>query len=290
MLFLQLLINGIQAGALYALIAVGFSLIFGTTRIFHFAHGATFTIAAYVFYHLYAVTHLHWSVAVLACAVAAVLFGLALNRWVYIPIQKHEGSFFTVFVAAFGVSILVENLCGMVFGRSYVSVDTPLSRSVEIAHGLYVSPLSGVAIVIALLFFGGLQVFLMRTHTGMALRALADNPELVRAYGLSPRRLSMSVFALGSLLAVPAAILSAMGSGLQPSLGEHVMLISLAASIVGGIGSLRGAACAGLVLGLAENLALAYFQPQWSEAVTFIVLFLSIIVRPSGFFGRAIAS
>lgn len=290
MLFLQLLINGIQAGALYALIAVGFSLIFGTTRIFHFAHGATFTIAAYVFYHLYAVTHLHWSVAVLASATAAVLFGLALNRWVYIPIQKHEGSFFTVFVAAFGVSILVENLCGMVFGRSYVSVDTPLSRSVEIAHGLYVSPLSGVAIVIALLFFGGLQVFLMRTHTGMALRALSDNPELVRAYGLSPRRLSMSVFALGSLLAVPAAILSAMGSGLQPSLGEHVMLISLAASIVGGIGSLRGAAYAGLVLGLAENLALAYFQPQWSEAVTFIVLFLSIIVRPSGFFGRVIAS
>jgi branched-chain amino acid transport system permease protein len=290
MLFLQLLINGIQAGALYALIAVGFSLIFGTTRIFHFAHGATFTIAAYVFYHLYAVTHLHWSIAVLACAAAAVLFGLALNRWVYIPIQKHEGSFFTVFVAAFGVSILVENLCGMVFGRSYVSVDTPLSRSVEIAHGLYVSPLSGVAIVIALLFFGGLQVFLMRTHTGMALRALSDNPELVRAYGLSPRRLSMSVFALGSLLAVPAAVLSAMGSGLQPSLGEHVMLISLAASIVGGIGSLRGAAYAGLVLGLAENLALAYFQPQWSEAVTFIVLFLSIIVRPSGFFGRAIAS
>ncbi len=290
MLFLQLLINGIQAGALYALIAVGFSLIFGTTRIFHFAHGATFTIAAYVFYHLYAVTHLHWIVAVLACAAAAVLFGLAVNRWVYIPIQKHEGSFFTVFVAAFGVSILVENLCGMVFGRSYVSVDTPLSRSVQIAHGLYVSPLSGVAIAIALLFFGGLQVFLMRTHTGMALRALSDNPELVRAYGLSPRRLSMSVFALGSLLAVPAAVLSAMGSGLQPALGEHVMLISLAASIVGGIGSLRGAACAGLVLGLAENLALAYFQPQWSEAVTFIVLFLSIIVRPSGFFGRAIAS
>lgn len=290
MLFLQLLINGIQTGALYALIAVGFSLIFGTTRIFHFAHGATFTIAAYVFYHLYAVAHLHWSIALLACAAAAVLFGLAVNRWVYIPIQKHEGSFFTVFVAAFGVSILVENLCGMVFGRSYVSVDTPLSRSVQIAHGLYVAPLSGIAIVIALLFFGGLQVFLMRTHTGMALRALSDNPDLVRAYGLSPRRLSMSVFALGSLLAVPAAVLSAMGSGLQPSLGEHVMLISLAASIVGGIGSLRGAACAGLVLGLAENLALAYFQPQWSEAVTFIVLFLSIIVRPSGFFGRAIAS
>jgi len=290
MLFIQLLINGVQAGALYALIAVGFSLIFGSTRIFHFAHGAAFTIAAYVFYDLYSVAHLHWIPAVLAASAAAVLFGLAINYFVYVPIQKHEGSFFTLFVASFGVGIIVQNLCGMVFGRSFVSVDTPLSRSVELVPGLFVSPLSGIAIVIALLFFGGLQAFLMRTHTGMALRALSENPDLVRAYGLSPRRLSMTVFALGSFLVAPAAVLSAAGSGLHPALGQHVMLISLAATIVGGIGSLRGAAYAGLLLGLAENLALSYFEPQWSEAVTFIMLFLSILLRPSGFFGRAVVS
>ena len=290
MLLLQLLINGVQVGALYALIAVGFSLIFGSTRIFHFAHGSTFTIAAYVFYDLLSITQWHWSLAVLASAAAAVLFGLALNRFVYVPIQKHEGSFFTVFVASFGVGIVVQNLCGMLFGRSFVAVSTPLSRSVEWLPGLYVSPLAGIAIVIALLFFFALQLFLMRTHTGMAMRALSENPELVRAYGLSPRRLSMMVFALGSLLVVPAALLSAAGSGLNPAIGHHVMLISLAATIVGGVGSLRGAACAGLLLGLAENLALAWFEPQWSEAITFIVLFLFILFRPSGFFGRVATS
>jgi branched-chain amino acid transport system permease protein len=290
MLLLQLLINGVQVGALYALIAVGFSLIFGSTRIFHFAHGSTFTIAAYVFYDLLSIAHWHWSLAVLASAAAAVLFGLALNRFVYVPIQKHEGSFFTVFVASFGVGIVVQNLCGMLFGRSFVAVSTPLSRSVEWLPGLYVSPLAGIAIVIALLFFFALQLFLMRTHTGMAMRALSENPELVRAYGLSPRRLSMMVFALGSLLVVPAALLSAAGSGLNPAIGHHVMLISLAATIVGGVGSLRGAACAGLLLGLAENLALAWFEPQWSEAITFIVLFLFILFRPSGFFGRVATS
>lgn len=290
MLLLQLLINGVQVGALYALIAVGFSLIFGSTRIFHFAHGSTFTIAAYVFYDLLSIAQWHWSLAVLASAAAAVLFGLALNRFVYVPIQKHEGSFFTVFVASFGVGIVVQNLCGMLFGRSFVAVSTPLSRSVEWLPGLYVSPLAGIAIVIALLFFFALQLFLMRTHTGMAMRALSENPELVRAYGLSPRRLSMMVFALGSLLVVSAALLSAAGSGLNPAIGHHVMLISLAATIVGGVGSLRGAACAGLLLGLAENLALAWFEPQWSEAITFIVLFLFILFRPSGFFGRVATS
>lgn len=290
MLLLQLLINGVQAGAMYALIAVGFSLIFGSTRVFHFAHGATFTIAAYVFYNLYAVLHVHWFVALLACAAAAVAFGVALDRWVYAPIQRHEGSFFTVFVASLGAGIVVQNVVGMVFGRGFVSVSTPLSVSIEVMPGLYVSPLSGIAIVCALVCFGALQIFLMRTHTGMGLRALAENPELIRVYGLSPRRLSTMVFALGSLLVVPAAVLGAASSGLNPAVGHHIVLVSLAATIVGGVGSLRGAACAGLLLGLSENLALMYLGSQWSEAVTFIVLFLFILFRPSGFFGRAIAS
>ena len=290
MLVLQLLINGLQVGALYALIAVGFSLIFGSTKVFHFAHGATFTIAAYAFYYLYSVVHANWILAAGAAVVAAVLFGILLDRFVYAPIQRHEGSFFTVFVASFGAGIVVQNLTGMIFGRSFVSVTTPLSRSIEIASGLFVSPLSGIAIIGAIVLFGALQFFLTRTHVGMALRALSENPELVRTYGLSPRRLSTIVFALGSLMVVPAAILSAASSGLDPAIGHHVMLISLAATIVGGVGSLRGAACAGLLLGLAENMALVYFETQWSQAVTFIVLFLFILFRPSGFFGQAITA
>lgn len=290
MLLLQLLINGVQVGALYALIAVGFSLIFGSTKVFHFAHGATFTIAAYIFYYLYSVSEAHWLLAVLAATAGAVAFGVFMDRCIYAPIQRHEGSFFTVFVASLGAGIIVQNLVGMVFGRGFVSVTSPLSRSIEVLPGLYVAPLSGIAIVCALVFFGALQLFLMRTNVGMGLRALSENPELVRVYGLSPRRLSTIVFALGSLLVIPSAIITAASSGLNPAMAHHIMLISLAATIVGGVGSLRGAACAGLLLGMSENLALMYLGPQWSEAVTFIVLFLFILFRPWGFFGRPIAS
>lgn len=290
MLFVQLLINGVQVGALYALTAVGFSLIFGSTRIFHFAHGAAFTVAAYVFYQLQSLSGWHWVPAAAASTAAAVAFGTFMDRVVYAPIQRHEGSFFTVFVASFGVGIVVQNVTGMIFGRTFVSVSTPLSKSIEIGGGLFVSPLAGIAIACAVLFFVGLQVFLARAHVGIALRALAENPGLVRAYGMSPRRLSTVAFALGSLLVVPTAILTAATTGLNPAIGHHVMLISLAATIVGGVGSLRGAACAGLLLGLAENLALWRFDPQWTEAVTFIVLFLFILFRPSGFFGRTVVS
>lgn len=290
MIDFQLLANGLQIGALYALIAVGFSLIFGSTKIFHFAHGSTFTIAAYVFYYMYSIAGSHWIVATGLAAAAAVMFGVLLERVIYAPIQRHKGSFFTLFVASFGISIVVQNLIGVIFGRSFVSVSTPLSGAVDIGADIFVSPLAGIGVLCAIVFFGGLQFLMMRTHIGIALRSLSENPELVRIYGMSPRRLSTVVFALGSFLVVPAAILTGATSGLNPAIGHHVMLISLAATIVGGVGSLRGAACAGLLLGLAENLALWFFEPQWSEAITFVVLFLFILFRPSGFFGRPIHS
>ncbi len=290
MLVLQLLINGIQTGALYALIAVGFSLIFGCTRIFHFAHGATFTIAAYIFYYLYSLAQLHWVLAVLAATLGAIAFGILLDKWVYAPIQRHEGSFFTVFVASLGIGIIVQNAIGMIFGRGFVSVSTPLSQSVELAPDLFVSPLSGIAIFCMLVFFFALQAFLNHTHIGIAMRALSENPALVRVYGLNPRRLSTIIFAIGSVLVVPAAILTGASAGLNPAVAHHVMLISLAATIVGGVGSLKGAAFAGFLLGITENFALIYLGPQWSEAVTFVVLFLFILFRPAGFFGRAITT
>ena len=290
MLLAQLLTNGLQTGALYALVAAGFSLIFGMTRVFHAAHGATFTIAGFAFYQCYAVLHLDPVVSTLICAVCAGAFGVALDRWVYAVIQRHEGSFFTVFAASFGAAIVVQNVISMVFGRGMVTVSTPLSKSLELLPGLFVAPIGGVIVACAIACFAILQVLLTRTSLGIALRALGENPELVRVYGLTPRRLSQHVFLIGSVLVVPAAILTASTSGLNPSMGNHVMLISIAATIVGGVGSLRGAALAGLLLGMAENVCLAVVDPQWSEAVTFVILFLFILFRPGGVYGRAVVS
>jgi len=288
MLAIQLAITGLQTGALYALTAVGFSLIFGSTRIFHFAHGATFVIAAYFFYGVFG-AGLGLLPSIAAAGLGAVAFGVLLDRLVYAPIQRHEGSFFTVFVASFGVGIVVQNLIGMVFGRGFVTVNTPLSRSVEMIPGVYVSPLAWIAILCTAIFLGALQFFLRRTHTGMALRALADNPELVRTFGLNPRMIAATAFAVGSVLVVPAAVITSATTGLNPAIGHHVMLISLAATIVGGIGSVSGTMLAGLLLGLAESLALLVVDSQWTEAVTFAILFAFIIIRPAGLLGRATA-
>jgi branched-chain amino acid transport system permease protein len=290
MLYLQLLVNGIQTGALYALIAAGFSLIFGMTRVFHAAHGATFTIAGFIFYECFSVFGLGWIVSILAAAAAAALFGVQLNRWVYVVIQRHEGSFFTVFAASFGAAIVVENLIAIFFGKGLMTVSTEWSRSLEMLPGLFIAPMSLVAVAVAVLCFAILHYVFTHTNLGVALRALGENPTLVDVFGLNQRDLAKYAFLIGSVLAVPAAVLTATTSGVSATMGHHIMMISIAATIVGGVGSLRGAAMAGMLFGLAENLSLAFFEPQWSEAVTFVILFLFIIFRPGGFYGRAIVS
>ncbi|MCK8783205.1 branched-chain amino acid ABC transporter permease [Roseomonas sp. NAR14] len=288
MLILQLLVSGIQTGAIYALTAAGFALIFGATRIFHVAHGATFALAGYAFVGLVN-GGFGWPLACLGALVLAVAFGLAMDRFVYRPIQRHEGSFFTVFVAAFGVTIMVQSLIEIGFGRSFAAVSTPLTRAHQLLPGLYVAEVFWVAVAAALVLFAAVTLFLERTRLGIGLRALSENPELLRAYGLSARRLSMIAFGLGSALAVPGAVLTAITTGLQPSISAQVMLVSLAASVVGGIGSLRGAALAGLLLGVVENLVVSVLDTQWSSAAGFVVLFAFILFRPSGLFGRAVA-
>jgi branched-chain amino acid transport system permease protein len=284
MLLVQLLIDGIQLGAVYALMAVGFAIIFGSTRVFHYAHGTTYIIIGYLFYLGAVRLHMPWWAAAAGAAGAGVLFGVLLDRWVYRVIQRDEGSFFTVFVASFGAAVVVENVIIVLFGASFVSISTPLSHGDQI-FGIVVSQLGILSVIVAILLFTFLNWFLARTDVGVALRALSENPDLVRGFGLNPRRLSQYAFAIGSLMVAPAAIVATCVTGLTPGAGHRVVLISLAATIIGGIGSLRGAGLGGLLLGLAESLAVWRLSTGWSEAVAFVILFCFILARPSGLFG-----
>jgi len=286
-LFVQLLVAGVQTGLLYALTAAGFALIFGATRIFHVAQGAAFALAGYLFLGVYD-AGLGWPLAALLAVAVAVVFGVCMERWVYRPIQRHEASFFTVFVASFGVTIIVQSLIDVVFGRGFVTLSTPLAQAKRILPGLYIAPVFWIAVAVSLAVFVTLWAFLRFTRAGIGLRALSESPELLRAYGLSASRLSVLVFAIGSAFCVPGAVLTLMISGLQPTIGAHVMLISLASTIVGGVGSVTGAACGGLLLGVAENLSISLFNTQWSEATSFVVLFAFILLRPRGLFGHVV--
>lgn len=287
MLLIQLLFNGLQLGSFYALTAAGFALIFGSTRVFHVAHGACFVLSGYVFYYCYEVQGGPWWLATIFTIFGAATFGICIEKFVYRPIQRHEASFFTVFIASFGVALIVQNLVGIQFGRGFVGVTSTLSRANEVAPGLFIAPVGLLALGSASAIFLALHLFLRNSLTGIGLRALSENVELVRSYGLDPIRLARWAFVLGSLMTVVPAILTSIHSGLHPSLGPHVMLISLAAAIVGGIGNMRGAALAGVMLGLIENIVIWRLDTQWAEAASFVALFIVILFWPSGLLGSA---
>ena len=224
------------------------------------------------------------------------MFGYILNLLILVSISGilagslnfiigYAGIYSLAHAAFFGIAVVAENVIVILFGASFVSISTPLTRAADIGSGIVVSYLGIFSVLVAGLLFTFLNWFLARTDVGVALRALSENPDLVRAFGLNPRKLSQYAFAIGSLLVAPAALVATCVTGLTPTAGHRVVLISIAASIIGGIGSLRGAGFGGLILGLAESLAVWKLSTGWSEAVAFVILFCFILARPSGLFG-----
>lgn len=282
MVGLQLAVNGVAVGALYALSAVGLALIFWTTRVFHIAHGATYLIAAYAYVQLLQTS------LVLALAVSVLsagLFGYAMNKFVYRPIQRSRQSFFTLFVASFATLIVVANALSLLAGSG---VKTLPSLSKPVTLGFVQIPLAsviGLVLSIALLLL--LRAFLEKSKTGVGLRAMADNVELVDLLGLNRRRYATVAFVLGSALVVPAAILTTYTQGLTPTFGLRIATLALVVSIAGGVGSLSGAVVGAILLGVVENLATLVVSATWAEAVGFSVLLVILVFRPSGIIPRS---
>ncbi|ROO26893.1 branched-chain amino acid ABC transporter permease [Salinisphaera orenii] len=282
----QMLVEGVAAGSLYALAAVGFALIYATTRTFHFAHGATMMLAAYAFYQ--AVTVWQWP-AVLAVALAvavAVAFGVGVERLVYQPMRRTDASFLTIFAASFGLLIVATNVVVLLFGNSFYSVDSTLSQGFLVGP-LYLSWVNLLSVAVALVSITALQWFMRRTRTGVILRAMMDDAALVGVFGLGDRRYGMIAFAIGSALVAPAAILTSLNAGLQPSMGALLTLLAIAGAIVGGIGNLWGAALGGLLLGIAENIGVWQLSSTWKPAITFGVLLIFLMFKPDGLLGAA---
>lgn len=280
-LLLQLAINGVAIGCLYALVAVGFAVIFGVTRIFHFAHGATYLLAAYGYYAAISIYRLPAPVGLVVAALVAVMFGLFCERFVYRPMLRSEASFLTMFVASFGLFITVENLIALVFGSGFTTLESSLSKGFFFG-AFEVSPVGIIAIFSSIVLLLGLELFLVCTDAGTALRAMADSAELVQTIGLDRNRCAQIAFAAGSLLVVPAAVLNVSLSGLSPQSGTSMILVAMAATIVGGIGSLYGAALGGVLLGMAENVGIWRLPASWGDGIAFGVLLVFLLIRPAG--------
>jgi len=289
-LFLQLAATGLVVGSLYALCALGWGLIYGTTLHFHVAHGAVFTLAAYYAYAGQKLLGLPLAAAVIGAIAAAALSGLLIDFFIYQPLERRGALRTTLFIASLGLLTLIENLLAILFTPDPLRMDVGwLADAVQIGP-VFLTRLHLVSVASATLGFLALMAFLRYSLSGRAIRAVASSPEMARTVGIDLRRVHLLTYAVGSAISAPAGILVAMDVGVEPYRGTTFVLLASVAVIMGGIGSIPGALLGALVLALLENLGVWKIPSEWQSSISFGVFLFFIVVRPRGFFGRKVQS
>ncbi|HYB20283.1 MAG TPA: branched-chain amino acid ABC transporter permease [Thermodesulfobacteriota bacterium] len=282
-LLIQLTINGLSLGSVYALLGISWGLIFAVTRTFHFAHGATFVVACYSAY-LFQQLGLPLAAAALGGILGAVLFGMAVEGILYRFLRRSFATPLVIFVAALGTLITVENLIAMGFGTDTKPLEGFPLKVIRIGRVGF-NNLDVVMFITAGVLFAALMLYLHHTKNGKALRAVISNPEMAEVIGIDTRKYFLLAFALGSLLVAPAGVLVTIERGATPDLGHWAILYAFMPVIIGGIGSIPGAALAGFIIGLAESIGIWKISSQWQVGIAFVVLVVVLILKPTGLFG-----
>ena len=280
----QLVVNGLVNGSHYALLALGFGLIFGTTRITHFAYGPVYALSAYGCWFAAATLGAPLWLAVVAGIATGAVAGALAYLVVYRPFEREGSPPLVILIASLGLFIVLENAIGVVFGTDTKVVPAPPAG--VFLWGPLVVTSSQLAQVAALVIVGaGLALYVTRTRFGKAVLAMTDNPEMARVIGIDTLRVSLASFVIGSAIAAVPACLILVKDGATAHMGFVAVFMAFVAVVVGGVGSLRGAVAGGLALGLVESTGMVKIPTEWQSSIAFVVLFLVLLLRPRGLFG-----
>ncbi|GAB2740157.1 branched-chain amino acid ABC transporter permease [Nocardioides pakistanensis] len=282
-LFVQLLLNGLVAGSLYALVAVGFALIFGATRHFHIAHAGVFSAAGYLAVMATRELGVSGVLAALVGLVLAVLLGVALVRFLYVPLGRRGGEGFVLFLVSLGALVIVDNLFTINLGARPARLALGDWFHTAVSLGGWSMTVGQILIVVlTAVLFTALILVLSRTRAGKLIKAYSGNPEFVEVVGRRPGRVLVLVYAAGSLFAALAGLYVAADTGMQPGLGETYFIISIMAVFIGGIGSVVGAFIAAMTLGILQNILLIEIDAEWTLPVIFVLFLVLITASPGG--------
>lgn len=281
----QLLVNGLINGCVYALVAIGFGLIYNTTRIFHFAHGALYTVSAYLFYTFLSLLHIPLPLAVAIALFCSVGLGIGADEAVYKPLLKRGSSGLILLLSSIGLYIVLVNIIAMLYGNE----TKVLSPGIQPTYSIGSVILTRLQLITALTFivlFTAFFLVLRRTSLGKLLRATRDDPELLAVMGISPTYIRRVVFGLGTSFAAVPAILLGLDVGIDPNIGMSALLNGAVAVIAGGVGVFEGAALGALLLGFLQSFVIWKTSARWVDAATFALLILFLVLRPQGILGK----
>ena len=290
----QLILNGIIAGSIYALVALGFTVIYRTVKFFHFAHGIVYTAGAYLAYSIVGSLGVRelgscgvgsWVVAILAGIIGAGVLGILIDRLVYLPLRKTKAPNLVFLIASFGVFIFIQNLIQLLYGAQILTLRTGPVKEGHQFLGAVITDIQILILVVSLGVLGVLWLFVQKTKLGKAMRAVSDDPISASVVGINPEKTIFASFAIGSALAGIAGILISLETNIEPTMGFNAILKGIIASIIGGIGSIPGAMLGGFFLGIVENLGIWKIQAGWKDAIAFVVLLIFLLFRPEGILG-----
>jgi branched-chain amino acid transport system permease protein len=295
--FIQQLTNGLAVGAIYALIALGYTMVYGVMKLINFAHGELFALGAFLGFEVL-VTHklaanigpfLAIPLTIMLVVFLSALAGHLLERVAYRPL-RHSDRLAAV-VSALGASIFLQNAIMLKWGAQYRAYSANLLPNVVLTIGGQTVPLIRLLVfLVALLVMLGLYLFINRTRMGLAIRAAAIDQGAAKLMGIDVRRVIAMVFIIGPALGGLAGVLVGLYYGqINFNMGQIYGLKAFTAAIIGGIGNIPGAMVGGLLLGLLEAMGAAYVSGAWRDALTFIVLILILLVRPTGILSERVA-
>lgn len=281
--YLQLLLNGVFAGSIYALFAVGLTMVYGVFRFINFAHGELIAWGAYLAL-LFMNPPFSLSVYYAALPALAITISIALaqERFVYRPLRPR--SRITLLIASIGLSYFLRNAIRLIWGSDLMTYGLKPSRGIFLA-GLTITPNQIFIMAAAIVFLGFLYFLLTRTMLGKSLRAVADNMELAAIMGINMKKVGFSVWALAAVFSGVGGILLGLDTNLEPMMGLTNLIKAFAAVLLGGAGNVWGALLGGLFIGITENLGVAFFSPGYKDFISFAVILLLLLFRPSGIFG-----
>ena len=289
--FLQQLVNGLSLGSIYALIALGYTMVYGVLRLINFAHGDVYMLGAYVGYFVSRRLQgrepslVSALVVMLVSMVACGLFGILIERLAYRPVRRE--SRLTLLITAIGVSLFIENGAQLVFGPDPKFFPSLAPRADFLVAGVRLTSEQVTVIVVSLLLMLLLHFFIRKTRTGKAMRAVSFSLDASRLMGISTDWIIAVTFALGSALAAAAGVLIGMQiPKIDPLMGIMYGLKAFVAAVLGGIGNVPGAVLGGLLIGTSEVMVVGYLSSTYRDAIAFGILILVLLLRPQGLLGR----
>ena len=286
---LQYLINGISIGSVYAIIALGYTMVYGIAKMLNFAHGDIIMVGAYISFCVTNYLGLPSAVSVIAAMAVCTLLGILIEKMAYMPLRGTPS--LAVLITAIGVSYFLQNGAQLIWGsapKNYTSI-VPFAPIFLAGGDLVITGEVIVTILTSALIMVGLTLFTTKTKIGKAMRAVSEDRAAAQLMGISVNNTISMTFAIGSALAAIAGVLlCSTVPTLQPTTGAMPGIRAFTAAVFGGIGSIPGAMLGGILLGIIETFSKAYISTQFSDAIVFSVLIIILLVKPAGLLGKQI--